>query len=73
MKDYSKELNEQINDLNYEEQLDLLKNWDRVYGGNNNTTKVDTDYSWQSGNNFLEPIADLLFKAIVAIFPGFKK
>ena len=81
MKDYSDLLNDKVNDLNYEQQLDLLKNWDKIYSGNNNTTKVDSDYSsqsnidysWQSGNNFLEPVADLIFKAITTVFPGFKK
>ena len=60
-----------------QEQYELMRKLERRgtffedWVDNKESNEVQSNYS--DGDNFLEPLADLIFNAIVAIFPGFKK
>ena len=66
------------NNLSYKEKLEIQKMLENkqhnIMNDFRNTKNIENiDYSWENGNNILEPIADIIFKVIIAIFPGFKK
>ena len=75
--DFAKELFEGLNNKEQEEILNQMLNKQHNiindFRNANTDTVEEVDYSWESGNNIVEPIADLIFKVIVSIFPKFKK
>jgi hypothetical protein len=73
-----KYIKDMYNNLNYKEQTEVQKILEskqhNIMNDFRNTKEINnTDYSWQNGNNILEPIADVIFKIITTAFPGFKK
>ena len=74
---FAKELFEGLNNKEQEEILNQMLNKQHNIINDFRKTNTDTveeiDYSWENGNNIVEPIADLIFKVIVSIFPKFKK
>ena len=73
-----KYIKDMYNSLNYKEQSEIKKMLENkqhnIINDFRNTKNTENiDYSWESGNNILEPIADIIFKVIITIFPGFKK
>ena len=74
---FAKELFEGLNNKEQEEMLSQMLNKQHNivndFRKTNANTVEEVDYSWENGNNIVEPIADLIFKVIVSIFPKFKK
>ena len=75
---FAKELFEGLNNKEQEEMLgQMLSKQHNIINDfrktNTDTEAEEVDYSWENGNNILEPIADLIFNAIVSVFPKFKK
>ena len=74
---FAKELFEGLNNKEQEEMIStMLSKQHNIVNDlrNTNTNTVEeVDYSWENGNNIVEPIADLIFKVIVSVFPKFKK
>ena len=73
-----KYIKDMYNNLSYKEQSEVQKILEdkqhNIINDFRNTKNIENiDYSWQSGNNILEPIADIIFKVITTVFPGFKK
>ena len=73
-----KYIKDMYNNLSYKEQSEVQKMLEdkqhNIINDFRNTKSIENiDYSWENGNNILEPIADIIFKAIIAVFPGFKK
>ena len=73
-----KYIKDMYNNLSYKEQLEVQRILEskqhNIINDFKNTKEVNNaDYSWQNGNNILEPIADVIFKIIIIAFPGFKK
>ena len=75
--DFAKELFEGLNNKEQEEMLSQMLNKQHNivndFRKTNTNTVEEVDYSWENGNNIVEPIADLIFKVIVSVFPKFKK
>ena len=74
---FAKELFEGLNNKEQEEMLSQMLNKQHNivndFRKTNTNTVEEVDYSWKNGNNIVEPIADLIFKVIVSVFPKFKK
>lgn len=74
---FAKELFEGLNNKEQEEMLNQMLNKQHNivndFRKTNTNTVEEVDYSWENGNNIVEPIADLIFKVIVSVFPKFKK
>ncbi len=74
---FAKELFEGLNNKEQEEVISTMLSKQHNIVNDFRKTNADTveevDYSWENGNNIVEPIADLIFKVIVSIFPKFKK
>ena len=74
---FAKELFEGLNNKEQEEILSQMLNKQHNivndFRKTNTNTVEEVDYSWENGNNIVEPIADLIFKVIVSVFPKFKK
>ena len=74
---FAKELFEGLNNKEQEEMLSQMLNKQHNivndFRKTNTNTVEEIDYSWENGNNIVEPIADLIFKVIVSVFPKFKK
>ena len=74
---FAKELFEGLNNKEQEEMLSQMLNKQHNivndFRKTNTNTVEEVDYSWENGNNIVEPIADLIFKVIVSVFPKFKK
>ena len=74
---FAKELFEGLNNKEQEEMLSQMLNKQHNivndFRKTNTNTVEEVDYLWENGNNIVEPIADLIFKVIVSIFPKFKK
>ena len=73
-----KYIKDMYNNLNYKEQSEVQRILEskqhNIINDFKNTKEVNnTDYSWQNGDNILEPIADVIFKIIITVFPRFKK
>ena len=73
-----KYIKDMYNNLSYKEQSEVQKILEdkqhNIINDFRNTKNIENiDYSWENGNNILEPIANIIFKVITAIFPGFKK
>ena len=72
---FAKELFEGLNNKEQEEILNQMLN--KQHNILNDFRKANTDtveeVDYSNGNNIVEPIADLIFKVIVSIFPKFKK
>ena len=75
--DFAKELFEGLDNKEQEEMLSQMLNKQHNivndFRKTNTNTVEEVDYSWENGNNIVEPIADLIFKVIVSVFPKFKK
>ena len=74
---FAKELFEGLNNKEQEEMLSQMLNKQHNivndFRKTNTNTVEEVDYSWENGNNIVEPIADLIFKVIISVFPKFKK
>ena len=74
---FAKELFEGLNNKEQEEMLSQMLNKQHNIVNDFRKTNTDAveevDYSWENGNNIVEPIADLIFKVIISVFPKFKK
>ena len=74
---FAKELFEGLNNKEQEEMLSQMLNKQHNivndFRKTNTNTVEEVDYSWENGNNIVEPIADLIFKVIVSVFPKLKK
>ena len=74
---FAKELFEGLNNKEQEEVIStMLSKQHNIVNDlrkTNTNTVEEVDYSWKNGNNIVEPIADLIFKVIVSVFPKFKK
>ena len=73
-----KYIKDMYNNLSYKEQSEVQKILEdkqhNIINDFRNTKNIENiDYSWENGNNILEPIADIIFKVITVVFPGFKK
>ena len=73
-----KYIKDMYNNLSYKEQSEVKKMLEdkqhNIINDFRNTKSIENiDYNWQNGNNILEPIADVIFKVITVVFPGFKK
>ena len=75
--DFAKELFEGLDNKEQEEMLSQMLNKQHNivndFRKTNTNTVEEVDYSWENGNNIVEPIADLIFKVIISVFPKFKK
>ena len=73
--DFAKELFEGLNNKEQEEILNQMLNKQHNILNDFRKTNTDTveEVDYSNGNNIVEPIADLIFKVIVSIFPKFKK
>ena len=74
---FAKELFEGLNNKEQEEVIStMLSKQHNIVNDlrkTNTNTVEEVDYSWKNGNNIVEPIADLIFKVIISVFPKFKK
>ena len=68
--DFAKELFEGLNNKEQEEILNQMLN--KQHNIINDFRNANTD-TVENNYNIVEPIADLIFKVIVSIFPKFKK
>lgn len=86
MLDYNKRIEESFNQIPSHKQKQIVESMESYANGTYNTTNENMfninlsnsnnsniDYSLESGNNILEPLANLIFKAIVTVFPSFDK
>ena len=73
--DFAKELFEGLNNKEQEEMLNQMLNKQHNIINDFRKTNPDTveEIDYSNDNNILEPIADLIFKVIVSVFPKFKK
>ena len=72
---FAKELFEGLNNKEQEEILNQMLNKQHNIINDFRKTNTDTveEIDYSNDNNIVEPIADLIFKVIVSIFPKFKK
>ena len=72
---FAKELFEGLNNKEQEEILNQMLNKQHNIINDFRKTNADTveEIDYSNDNNIVEPIADLIFKVIVSIFPKFKK
>ena len=70
---FAKELFEGLNNKEQEEILNQMLNKQHNIINDFRNANTDTVEEIENNYNIVEPIADLIFKVIVSVFPKFKK